>query len=108
MDEDEFVSVAKVGDIPENGQRVLTIGGRSVLLCRSKGEYFAVDNMCTHEYTPLQGGTMAQCVIVCPLHGAEFDLRTGAPLGPPAYDPLSTYPVRINGETIEVGLTPNN
>ena len=106
-DEDEYVSVAKVGDIPENGQRVLNLGGRPVLLCHSKGEYFAVENMCTHEYTPLQGGTMSQCVIVCPLHGAEFDLRTGRALTAPAYDPLSTYPVRINGDMIEVGRTPN-
>jgi len=104
---DEFISVAKLGEIGENGQRVLSIGGRSILLCRSNGEYFAIDNMCTHEFSPLQGGMVGECMIVCPLHGAEFDLRTGDVISGPTYDPIATYPVRISGDSIEVGLTPN-
>ena len=107
MSQMDFVHAAKVGDIAENGQKVLSHDGRSVLLCRSQGEYFAIENMCTHEFSPLQGGTIAQCMIACPLHGAQFDLRTGAAMGAPAYDPLTTYPVRINGEVIELGKIRN-
>ncbi len=102
MSEKPYVAVAKLSELTESGQKVVSFNGKSVLLCRSQGECFAVENLCSHEFTPLQGGTMAGGVIVCPLHGAEFDLRTGAALGPPAYDPLRVFAVRIAGDSIEI------
>ena len=108
MSEKEFVAVARDGDLMENGQKVVAVAGKSVLLCRSAGQIFAVENMCSHEFQPLQGGTLAHCILSCPLHGAEFDLKTGEPLGPPAFDPLLTFPIRVRDGMIEVRKTPNS
>jgi len=106
MADQEFITVARVNELSENGQKSLMIQGQPVLLCRLDGEYFAIENRCSHELTPLQGGSMAQCIIICPLHGAEFDMRTGESLGPPAFDPIYTYAVRVVGDAIEVSQKP--
>jgi len=107
MSQDEFVAAAKVTDLPEDGQKTISADGQSVLLCRSDGQYFAVQNRCTHDMEALTGGTVRKCTIVCPMHGARFSLKTGMPFGPPAFEPLSTYEVRLVGDSIEVRTQPN-
>lgn len=103
---DDFLTVARVHDIPDNGQKTISIDGKSVLLCKSEGQYFAVQNRCTHDMEPLTGGTVRKCTIVCPIHGARFSLRNGAPFGPPAFESLAIYETRITGEAIQVSRYP--
>ena len=102
----EYLTVAKTTDLGEDAHKLISIGGRKVLLCRSENQYFAVQNTCTHDMEPLTGGAIRKCTIVCPMHGARFSLKSGQPFGPPAFEPLDTYEVRIEGELIQVWSKP--
>jgi len=104
--EPEFVRVAQASAIPENGQRLVIVGGKQLLLCRSEGQFFAIVNRCTHDHEQLVGGLIRKCTIVCPFHGARYSLKSGAPFGPPAFEPIDTYPVRVVGDAVEVGVSP--
>lgn len=109
MDNDaDYIIVAKEQDLGASGQKTVTVGGKSILLCLSEGQYFAVRNSCTHDMEPLQGGVVRKCTIVCPMHGARFNLRNGQPFGPPAFEPLETYDVRIHDGQILVSLKPKS
>jgi 3-phenylpropionate/trans-cinnamate dioxygenase ferredoxin subunit len=99
-----FERVASVDDLADNEQKLVLVGGARVLLIRSEGQYFAVQNRCTHDDESLLGGMVRKCTIVCPIHGARFRLRDGRPFGPPAFESLQTYPVRISGEDVEVAV----
>ena len=103
--EETFERVAAADDLAEGGQRLIVVGGRRLLLCRSDGQFFAVENRCTHDHEQLAGGVVRKCTIVCPFHGARFSLKTGAPFGPPAFEPLTTYPVRVVDGQVEVGIS---
>ena len=72
--------------------RCFTLGGAAVLLCHTRDGVHAVDNICTHAYARLDEGRLRGHRLICPLHGASFDARTGAVLGAPATQPLRTYP----------------
>ena len=78
--------------------------GRSIAVYDCDGELFATDNICTHAYACLSDGWLDGTTIECPLHAARFDVRTGQVLDPPATEDLKTYPVRQNGDAIEVRL----
>lgn len=80
-------------------------GGRSIAVYDCDGELFATDNICTHAYACLSDGWLDGTTIECPLHAARFDVRTGQVLDPPATEDLKTYPVRQNGDAIEVKLS---
>ncbi|HKX35729.1 MAG TPA: non-heme iron oxygenase ferredoxin subunit [Rhizorhapis sp.] len=78
--------------------------GKTVLICQSKGEYFAVENRCSHAEEKLECGRIRRGSIACPMHGARFDLASGRPLNPPATEPIKTYAVRLLDGWIEVAL----
>lgn len=83
---------------------VRSLGGRDLALCHTSEGVFAVEDLCTHAETPLSHGRLRGCRLVCPLHGASFDVRDGRVLGGPASAPLPTYPVRIHSGQVEVLL----
>ena len=99
-----FVAVATLQELPLGTVRVVAIGGRSILLCHSDGRIFAVENLCSHAQQPLECGRLKHSWIACPTHGAGFDLETGVPLGGPATEPIATFAVRIEGDSIEVAF----
>jgi 3-phenylpropionate/trans-cinnamate dioxygenase ferredoxin subunit len=99
-----FVSVAKESDIPEGEVRVVVANGRRVALCRVEGRLYAVEDVCTHDDGPLGEGRLHGCAIECPRHGARFDVRTGEVLRMPAAYPVRTFPVRIEGGDVRVGV----
>ena len=98
-----FVTVAKVGEIPEGGVKVVRLGDQSVALFHVDGGYYAIDDICTHDGGELASGTIDGGVIECPRHGARFDIKTGDVLSLPAVVPVPTYAVRIEGDEIQVG-----
>ncbi|MBW8812651.1 MAG: non-heme iron oxygenase ferredoxin subunit [Caulobacterales bacterium] len=104
--EGAFQRVARADELAEGAQRLIEVAGQRLLLCRSEGQVFAVQNRCTHDHEQLAGGVVRKCTIVCPYHGARFSLKTGAPFGPPAFEPLDTFPVREIDGHIEVGTAP--
>jgi 3-phenylpropionate/trans-cinnamate dioxygenase ferredoxin subunit len=76
--------------------RSLALGRRMVAIARSGAEYFAIEDVCTHDGAELTGGEIEGAQIICPRHGARFCLRTGAALTPPAYEPVQVFATRID------------
>lgn len=93
-------------ELDEDQQKLVHIEGKPIVIARSDGALFAFENRCTHDNEALLGGRLRKCSIVCPIHGARFSLKTGMPFGPPAYEPITTYPARAVEGFVEVALTP--
>jgi 3-phenylpropionate/trans-cinnamate dioxygenase ferredoxin subunit len=73
-----------------------------VLVCNVAGAFYAVEDVCTHDGEPLDGGELEGNRVVCPRHGASFDVTTGTALTLPAIAPLPTFDVRVDGDEIYV------
>lgn len=100
----DFVKVARTNEIEPGQAKIVDVKGKEIALFNVGGEYFAIDNMCTHEEASLAEGEIAGYEVTCPLHGAKFDVRSGAVLGPPAYEDVVSYPVRVSGSDVEVDV----
>jgi 3-phenylpropionate/trans-cinnamate dioxygenase ferredoxin subunit len=95
-----------LAELPAGGMRALQAEGREILVCRTKDGIFAVDNICTHAHARLNEGRLRGTRLICPLHGAAFDVRDGRALGAPATRALATHEVHVVGERIEVTVAP--
>lgn len=82
-------------DISDKQTVPVNLDGKNILICKANGEFYAVDNQCTHQRAELTGGRIRNCYLACPLHGVRFDLRTGQPLGELTRVPLKTYDVSL-------------
>lgn len=103
----EFHAVAKTGDLEQGDAMQVTVGRKEIALYNVDGEFYATDDICTHAYASLADGYVEGDQIECPLHGACFDIKTGKALTPPANRDLATYPVKIDGDTVHVGVKPD-
>ena len=92
-----YISV-RLSDLRPNQPRRVVIDGVPVSLVRVGDEVFAVGDVCSHAEVSLSEGEVSGCQIECWLHGSRFDLRTGEPSGPPAFEPVPVYPVEIEGQ----------
>ena len=99
-----FERAAALTDLPIGTMRCVTIRGRGVLIANAGGDVLATDDTCTHEDASLSCGVLKDAIVRCPLHGATFDLRDGAPLDEPAEEPLRCHDVRIEDGAIFVRL----
>jgi nitrite reductase/ring-hydroxylating ferredoxin subunit len=84
--------------------RPVTLNGREIVICHTKEGVFALDNICSHAHARMCEGRLRATRIVCPLHGASFDIRDGKVLGPPATQPAPTFQVRVVDGTVEVAV----
>jgi 3-phenylpropionate/trans-cinnamate dioxygenase ferredoxin component len=100
----EFVKVATTGEIAPGQGKIVEVQGKEIALFNVGGAYFAIDNMCTLEEASLADGEISGFEVTCPLHGAKFDVRSGQVLGPPAYDDVTSYPVRVSGADVEIDV----
>ena len=82
--------------------RSLALGRRMVAIARSGEEYFAIEDVCTHDGAELTGGEIEGAEIICPRHGARFCLRTGEALTPPAYEPVRVFETKIENDHLWV------
>lgn len=96
--------IAALADIPEGGSKAFDACGVSVLLCRTGAGVFAIENMCSHAFSHLEGGKVRGPHIFCPLHGVRFDMRTGAPNGTLTKKPIAVYPVSVEDGAVIVDL----
>ena len=101
----EWRQVAGVQDIAIGKTLCVDVDGREILLCHTAAGVFAVDNLCTHAAARLCEGKLKGHRILCPLHGAAFDVRDGSALTRPATVALSTYPVQVDEKVISLLLT---
>lgn len=98
---EQWVRVAAAGDIAEGEILAVEVNGEPVALYRlDGGEIRATHNICTHEFACLSDGWLEGDVVECPLHGGQFNVRTGEGLGPPIESPLAVYPTRVDGDDI--------
>ena len=100
----QFEAVLKLSELPLGSMRACVIGGREIVICHTREGVFALDNICTHAHARLCEGRLRATRLVCPLHGASFDIRDGRVLGPPALIPLPAHTVRVVDDAIEVSL----
>jgi nitrite reductase (NADH) small subunit len=99
----EFRAVAKLSDVPEGRGYVTFAEGRQLALFNVGGEIIALDGVCPHKGAPLGAGHCENGHVFCPMHGWEFDIRTGACVEFPEKR-AAQFPVRVTGESIEVAL----
>lgn len=105
MSDAGYVVVCAAQDVPEKGFKCFTVDGVAVVVCRFRDEYFAVHNLCSHALATFDDGRMRGYRLMCPLHGATFDIRDGSVAGAPATRPIQSYPLRVVDGSIEVDLS---
>ena len=106
MASDDWIRVGEVGDFEESRPRVFQCGDDPIFVCRVGEKFLSAVDRCSHADYPLSDGDVDGCTILCPLHGAIFDMETGAPLSPPADFPIRTLPTRVEGGSVYVSLSP--
>ena len=101
-----FERVCALSDVPEPGSLRVELADIDIAVVRFEGEIYAIDDVCSHEEVPLSEGDVEEFqgapTIECWTHGSCFDLRTGEPTNLPATEPVSVYPVRVEGEDVLV------
>jgi len=97
----EFIKVANLSEIPAGQSKLVEVDAARVALFNLEGEIYAIEDVCTHDGGPLVDGEILDgCQVMCPRHGARFDIRTGAALSFPAFQATTTYSVRLENDEI--------
>ena len=104
LSEYDFYPVALADDIPDGERLFIEINEQPVVILNIRGDYFAIADVCTHDDGPLGDGMLDDHQIICPRHGARFDVRTGKALTLPAVLDSPVYPVRVVDGQIEIGV----
>jgi nitrite reductase/ring-hydroxylating ferredoxin subunit len=102
----EFVTVAKVSEIPPGTGRTVDVQGVWIALFNVNGSFYAVDNTCPHSGGPLGEGHLDGDIVECPWHGWQFNVRTGERPEVPHFT-VACCPVRIEGDVVQVALPPS-
>ena len=100
----EFIKVAQKSDIPDPGKQMFEIDDSLVVLFHLGGEFYCLDDVCTHDGGPLGEGELCDGSIACPRHGAKFDVRTGRPVTMPATEATLVHEVKVEGEDVYVKI----
>jgi 3-phenylpropionate/trans-cinnamate dioxygenase ferredoxin subunit len=98
------VDVAPLAELEEGSMKVVAAGGFSIGVYNCGGNLYAIEDRCSHDDGPVCLGAWddEECTVICPRHGAQFDLKTGKPLSLPAYLPVRTFPVRVDDGIVKV------
>ncbi len=107
MEMAEFHKIAKTGDLAPGEVGVYEVEGHRVALCNVDGEFYAIEDVCTHDGGSLDQGDLEGDEIECPRHGARFNVRTGEATLMPAVMPVQTFPIKIEGNQVFVGTEPD-
>lgn len=100
----KWIDVAAADEIADGEVKTFQVEAYRVALARANGQLYAVQDLCSHDDGPLGDGDLEEYAIVCPRHGAKFDIRTGAVLAMPAAAPIETFPVMEKDGRIHVAL----
>jgi 3-phenylpropionate/trans-cinnamate dioxygenase ferredoxin component len=103
-EEVEFIPIAGVGDLPPGERLFVEIDGHPIVVFNLAGGLFAIADVCSHDDGPVGDGVVEGDEVICPRHGARFDIRSGKALGLPAVVDIPAYPVRVVEGQIELGL----
>jgi 3-phenylpropionate/trans-cinnamate dioxygenase ferredoxin component len=104
IDQCEYIVIAPASEL-DNGERIFVeIDELSIVIFNIGGELFAIGDVCSHDNGPVGEGDIEDNQIICPRHGARFNIKTGKALTLPAVVDIPAYPVRIIDGQIEVGV----
>lgn len=103
MAPNEFVTVARVGDLPAGSGRQVSVGTRWIGLFHVDGAYHAIDDLCLHRGGPLSEGRMDGCIVTCPWHAWQYDVQTGTLVQDPRVG-VTRHETRIVDGEIQVRL----
>ena len=92
----KWIDAGPTADLHSGEAISIPVGRRMIAVVRSGDEYFAIEDVCTHDGAELTGGEVEGAEIICPRHGARFCLRTGQALSPPAYEPVPVFETKIS------------
>lgn len=98
----DFVKVAQTNEIDPGQARLVDVKGKKIALFNVEGQFFAIDNTCTHRGGPLAEGEVSGHEVTCPWHHGRFDVRTGEVVGPPPQRAVTRYGVRVTGTDVEI------
>ena len=100
----KLIKIAGTKELAPGQSAAFTIEGQKIALFNVEGTYYAIGDTCTHRGGPLSEGYVQGTKVTCPWHGADFDLRTGTVLGPPAPKGVPSYKVMVEGDEIKVEI----
>ena len=101
------VKTINISEINENSVKVVNIENKDIAIFNVDGEFYAIDDLCSHAEASLAEGEVFDCKVECPLHGAEFDLKTGQAVTLPATKPVASYVISIEDEVIYLEMEDN-
>lgn len=100
----EFIKAVAVASLADPGRELLELDDRVVVLIHVGGEFFCIDDVCTHDGGPLSDGRLDDHTIACPRHGAKFDIRNGKALTMPATEDTAAHQVEVRDGWVWVKL----
>ncbi len=98
----DWTEVALVDELAPGARRIVDVEGVQVVVFNLSGEYYAIEDVCTHDYAPLDDAKLEGDEVICPRHGARFCIRTGEATLPPAYEAVTTFPTRVDNGVVQV------
>tara|TARA_B100000902_G_scaffold315603_1_gene306690 strand:- start:1722 stop:2039 length:318 start_codon:yes stop_codon:yes gene_type:complete len=101
------IKVFNKSELGINQSKVVNINEKAVAVFNVEGEFFAINDLCSHADASLSEGEVYDCKVECPLHGAEFDLKTGEALTPPASKAVDCYKVTTDDDSIYIEVENN-
>ncbi len=107
-DDEGYVPLIDAAAIAPGRNKAFVIQGHEILVCNVDGGFYALHNRCSHAAERLEGGRIRGHCVVCPLHGARFDVRDGRAVTAPARTGIPTYPLRIVDGRVEVRVDPQS
>jgi len=102
----EFHKLASTDEVAPGEIKQYLVEDRFVALCNVEGEFHAFEDVCTHQFTHLSEGEFTGSMVTCPLHGAKFDVKTGAAKSLPAVKPVPRHEVKVENGNVYVALNP--
>jgi 3-phenylpropionate/trans-cinnamate dioxygenase ferredoxin component len=99
-----WIKIAEMADVPPGTGRTTNVEGRLIALFNVEGSFHALDDLCSHMGGSLGKGRLTNRQVICPWHGARFDVNTGRVMSPPAGSGVQSYAVRVEGHSVFVAI----
>jgi 3-phenylpropionate/trans-cinnamate dioxygenase ferredoxin component len=100
----EYIAVGSIGELSDGQRMFVEVDDLLIVIMNISGQCYAIADVCSHDDGPVGEGNIEGYEIICPRHGARFDVRTGKALALPAFVDIPSYPVRLVNGNIEIGI----
>jgi len=98
----DWINVVMAEEIEPGGHTVVEVEDAMIAIFNLDGDFYAIEDICTHDGSEIASGCIVDGSIECPRHGARFDIKTGEVTAPPAYEPVETFPVQVVDGVVQV------